>query len=215
LQRLSGNDIAAIERDPLPLWKTLWERFPDAQAELMLIRECGDGLPSFLRGESDPLSLIFPESPTATIEHYYHDSPTYRIYNLLAKRAIGEIVSRLPQGRIIRLLEIGGGTGGMTSYLLPVLPPQRVEYVFTDLAPLLVTQAEQKFRQYSFVQYRTLDIESDPIEQGFAAHSFDVILASDVLHATREHPMFDRCHAAKLGAVAGDCPLVGPRYRGR
>jgi acyl transferase domain-containing protein/NADPH:quinone reductase-like Zn-dependent oxidoreductase/SAM-dependent methyltransferase/acyl carrier protein len=186
LQRLSGNDIAAIERDPLPLWNTLWERFPDAQAELMLIRECGGRLPSFLRGESDPLSHVFPEGRSATIEHYYHDSPTYRIYNLLAKRAIGEIVRRLPEGRIIRVLEIGGGTGGMTSYVLPMLPPQRVEYVFTDLAPLQVRQAEQKFRQYSFIQYRTLDIESDPIKQGLAAHSFDVILASDLLHATRD-----------------------------
>src|SRR5260370_9983897 len=96
------------------------------------------------------------------------------------------MVSRIREGRIIRVLEIGGGTGGMTSYVLPVLTPQRGEYVFTDLAPLVVTQGEKKFWQYSFIQYRTLDLESDPIEQGFAAHSFDVILASDVLHATRD-----------------------------
>jgi acyl transferase domain-containing protein len=186
LQPLSEKDVASGDRDPLPLWRALWERFPDAQAELMLIRECGEALPSFLCGESDPLSLIFPDSPTATIEHYYSDSPTYRIYNLLVKAAIKEIARLLPEGRIIRLLEIGGGTGGMTSYVLPMLPSQRVQYFFTDLAPLAVTQAEQRFHEYSFVQYRTLDIDSDPIEQGFAANSFDVILASDVLHATRD-----------------------------
>jgi hypothetical protein len=62
LQPLSEKVVASSDRDPLALWKAMWEGFPDAQAELMLIRECGEALPSFLRGESDPLSLIFPDS---------------------------------------------------------------------------------------------------------------------------------------------------------
>jgi NADPH:quinone reductase-like Zn-dependent oxidoreductase/acyl carrier protein/SAM-dependent methyltransferase len=74
----------------------------------------------------------------------------------------------------------------MTSFVLPVLPEHCTEYVFTDVSPRFVTQAQHKFAQYAFVQFRTLDIERDPIEQGFDAHSFDVIVASDVLHATKD-----------------------------
>ena len=33
---------------------------------------------------------------------------------------------------------------------------------------------------------RSLDIERDPVEQGFDLHAFDVIIVSDVLHATRD-----------------------------
>ena len=36
------------------------------------------------------------------------------------------------------------------------------------------------------LQSRTLDIERDPLEQGFEPHSFDLIIASDVLHATSD-----------------------------
>ena len=40
--------------------------------------------------------------------------------------------------------------------------------------------------QYPFVRYQTLDIERDPSEQGFAPHQFDLVLAANVLHATRD-----------------------------
>ena len=52
--------------------------------------------------------------------------------------------------------------------------------------PRFTAHAQHKFAQYPFVQFRTLDIERDPLEQGFDAHSFDLIIASDVLHATKD-----------------------------
>ena len=73
----------------------------------------------------------------------------------------------------------------MTSFVLPVLPEHCTEYVFTDVSPRFTAHAQHKFAQFAFVQSRTLDIERDPLEQGFDPHSFDVIIASDVLHATR------------------------------
>ena len=74
----------------------------------------------------------------------------------------------------------------MTSFVLPVLPEHCTEYVFTDVSPRFTAHAQHKFARFPFVQSRTLDIERDPLEQGFDAHSFDVIIASDVLHATSD-----------------------------
>ena len=102
------------------------------------------------------------------------------------QKALGEIARRLPKGRALRILEIGGGTGGMTSFVLPVLPEHCTEYVFTDVSPRFTAHAQHKFARYPFLQSRTLDIERDPLEQGFDPHSFDVIIASDVLHATSD-----------------------------
>ena len=86
----------------------------------------------------------------------------------------------------MRILEIGGGTGGMTSFVLPVLPEHCTEYMFTDVSPHFIAHAQHKFARFAFLQSRTLDIERNPLEQGFDPHSFDVIIASDVLHATSD-----------------------------
>ncbi|MGA7487759.1 MAG: SDR family NAD(P)-dependent oxidoreductase [Xanthobacteraceae bacterium] len=185
LKELTADEVAATV-DPHGLWKTAWDEFPECQAELMLVRTCGERLPGVLRGEVDPLNLIFPEGALTTAETLYQDSPSFRLNNLLVQKAIAEIVRRLPKGKGLRILEIGGGTGGMTSFVLPLLPEHCTEYVFTDVSPRFTAHAQHKFAQFPFVQGRPLDVERDPLEQGFDANSFDVIIASDVLHATSD-----------------------------
>jgi malonyl CoA-acyl carrier protein transacylase len=173
-------------KEPHQSWKELLARYPAYQAEMMLLGRCGEKLAQVLRGEVDPLQLIFPEGSMTTSEHLYQDAPTFRIYNLLVQKAIGAALERLPYGRKVRILEIGAGTGSMTSYVLPKLPAKQTEYVFTDVTQLFATSAQQKFSDYPFIEYRVLDIETDPVSQGFEAHSFDLILAANVLHATRD-----------------------------
>jgi acyl transferase domain-containing protein/NADPH:quinone reductase-like Zn-dependent oxidoreductase/acyl carrier protein len=182
---LSPGELAG-EHDPDGLWKQVWHRHPGVQAELQMVRPCGTNLADVLRGRIDPLTLIFPEGSAANAEHLYQDSPSYRVYNLLVQQAIRDIAAAQPPGRTLRILEIGGGTGGLTAYVLPTLDPLKTHYTFTDIAPLLVSQAEQNFRSHRFVEYDTLDIEADPIAQGLERHGYDVVLASDVLHATAD-----------------------------
>jgi acyl transferase domain-containing protein/NADPH:quinone reductase-like Zn-dependent oxidoreductase/short-subunit dehydrogenase/ubiquinone/menaquinone biosynthesis C-methylase UbiE/acyl carrier protein len=183
LKELTADEIASTA-EPLHLWKAAWDEFPECQAELMLVRRCGENLPAVLRGEIDPLDLIFPEGALTSAEALYQDSPSFRVNNLLVQKAMAEIARRLPAGKALRVLEIGGGTGGMTSFVLPVLPEHCTEYVFTDISSRFTAHAQHKFARFPFVQCRPLDIERDPSEQGFEPHSFDVIIASDVLHAT-------------------------------
>jgi SAM-dependent methyltransferase len=59
-----------------------------------------------------------------------------------------------------------------------------MEYVFTDVSPLFTLRAEEKFKAFPFVSHRLLNIETDPSKQGFTPHSFDLVLAANVLHAT-------------------------------
>ncbi|PHH63653.1 hypothetical protein CDD81_5634 [Ophiocordyceps australis] len=89
----------------------------------------------------------------------------------------------------MRVLEIGAGTGSFTSNMLPALVDKRgtrmySKYIFTDISSAFFPAAGKKFNKYSGLEFQTLDITVDPAQQGFELGSYDVILASNVLHAT-------------------------------
>ena len=155
-------------------------------AELVLTVRCGPQLASVLRGAVNPAQLLFPNGSAALVERIYQESPAARFFNNLARQAVSGIVGALPSGRRLRVLEVGAGTGGTTATLLPEFANGQTEYVFTDVSPLFLENASEKFREYDFIDYRLLDLERDPLTQGFAAQAFDVIVAVNVLHATAD-----------------------------
>ncbi|KAM3115390.1 amino acid adenylation domain-containing protein [Phormidesmis sp. 146-33] len=89
------------------------------------------------------------------------------------------------QSEPLRILEVGAGIGSTTLHLLPVLPPDRTTYLFTDISSYFLQRARSRFAAYPFLQTGRLDLEQDPQEQGYELHTFDIVIASSVLHATR------------------------------
>jgi NADPH:quinone reductase-like Zn-dependent oxidoreductase/acyl carrier protein len=51
---------------------------------------------------------------------------------------------------------------------------------------MITAKAREKFRAVPFVRYGVLDVETPPGSQGFAPGSFDLVLAANVIHATRD-----------------------------
>ncbi len=187
--------------------QTLLDQYPNAVAELTLLNRCASQLSGVLRGTQDPVQLVFPEGDLTTATQLYQESTAAKVMNTLVQKAISKAIEKLPQQRGIRLLEIGAGTGGTTSYILPHLPPNQTEYVFTDIGALFTTKAQEKFRDYPFVSYQTLDIELDPINQGFKEHQYDVIIAANVIHATTSLKQ-TLSHVQKLLAPGGMLVLL-------
>ncbi|GAA6617367.1 SDR family NAD(P)-dependent oxidoreductase [Scytonema sp. NUACC26] len=173
-------------QDPQKQWSMLLERYPTAIAELTLLGRCGARLAEVLQGSCDPLQLLFPAGDATTAASLYQNSPAFAPMNVLVQKAISVLLERLPAQRGVRILEIGAGTGGTTSYILPHLSAHQTKYVYTDIGTLFATQAREKFRDYPFVEYRVLDIEKPPETQGFDLHQYDLILAANVLHATSD-----------------------------
>jgi acyl transferase domain-containing protein/NADPH:quinone reductase-like Zn-dependent oxidoreductase/acyl carrier protein len=175
--------------------------------EQQLLDRCGERLADVLRGKCDPLQLLFPNGDLSLLTQLYQDSPGAATTNALVQQAVIQIRDALPTGRSLRILELGAGTGGTTAHLLPQLDPQRIDYVFTDLSPLFLSQARAKFSAYDFVDYQLLDLERSPITQGFSPHSFDLVIAANVLHATQNlHQTLTHIH--QLLAIGGVVVLV-------
>lgn len=92
----------------------------------------------------------------------------------------------------LRVLEIGAGTGSVTATALRGLTTSSGPecdrlyslYTFTDISAGFFPAAQRRFKEYQGLEFKTLDITKDPIEQGFEAKSYDLIIASNVLHAT-------------------------------
>nr|ALQ32998.1 putative polyketide synthase [Fusarium sp. NRRL 52700] len=89
----------------------------------------------------------------------------------------------------LRVLEIGAGTGGSTAQLLEHLAPagkvQYSNYTFTDISSGFFVQAKQRFKEFPNMEFTTLDISKDLAEQGFDGCKYDLILATNVIHATK------------------------------
>ena len=101
--------------------------------------------------------------------------------------AVREVVANLPEGRRLRVIEIGAGTGSATEPILSELPPGRFDYAFTDISAGFFADAESRFAASGApIEYRALDIEADPAAQGFDPHGYDLVIAANVLHTTRD-----------------------------
>ncbi|KAJ5106839.1 hypothetical protein N7456_003514 [Penicillium angulare] len=89
----------------------------------------------------------------------------------------------------LRVLEIGAGTGGTTRKIISALTSSYGErlyssYTFTDISAGFLTGAKELLNGYEGIDYAVFDVSQDPIAQGFELEKYDLIVASNVVHAT-------------------------------
>ncbi|WP_406335968.1 SDR family NAD(P)-dependent oxidoreductase [Streptomyces sp. NBC_00203] len=182
-----GNGRWRVAEEPQPhrLFKEALLAFPAEAAPAQAYGVCGLHLADVLLGRADPLTLLFAE-PDALAARIYDSTPVmhhqYRTARLLLQTAL----AAWPEGRPLRVLEVGAGTGGLTAALLPHLPPERTHYTYTDVSSAFFPAAQVRFADHDFVHYRCLDLDTDPVAQGFTPASYDLVIAANVLHATRD-----------------------------
>ncbi|KAK7756278.1 putative secondary metabolism biosynthetic enzyme [Diatrype stigma] len=93
----------------------------------------------------------------------------------------------------LRVLQIGAGTASVTVPVLEQLGGRKGEtarfskWTSTDVSVDLLENAKTLLSDWEpRIEYQTLDIENDPIEQGFSEETYDVVLAVNALHATKD-----------------------------
>ncbi|HEV2130247.1 MAG TPA: acyltransferase domain-containing protein, partial [Longimicrobiaceae bacterium] len=82
--------------DAESLAHNLQTRYPPAANEIGILQRCGAALGETLRGERDPLDLLFPGGSLAEAEQMYRGSPLTREFNALVARSVGAVLKGLP-----------------------------------------------------------------------------------------------------------------------
>jgi pyochelin synthetase len=171
-------------------WRTVMadvaEIAPGERAVVDYFRLSLDMLAELLREEVDPVRLLFPEGRGDVAAILYEETLLNRWANAAVAVAAGALAEAVAApGRPLRVLEIGAGGGGTTAAVLSALSPYEVEYLYTDLSPFFLNLGRRRFGAYPHVSYRRFDLDQDLADQGLADNCFDLIVAGDVLHATR------------------------------
>ncbi|PWY81896.1 putative hybrid NRPS/PKS enzyme [Aspergillus heteromorphus CBS 117.55] len=147
--------------------------------DLRIMRAVGENIIPAIRRESTMLEAMMQDN---MLNDFYVTGLGMEEYLKNLTFAAKQIGHRHPS---MNVLEIGAGTGGATKSILRELGDAFASYTFTDISSGFFEKAMRTFKSYeSRMTFKTLDIEKDIIDQGYAPGSFDLIIASLVLHAT-------------------------------
>ncbi|OAG11208.1 ketoacyl-synt-domain-containing protein [Paraphaeosphaeria sporulosa] len=171
------------------LLSELLKKYPQHTSEMKLLHTTGHQLADCLSGSVDPISLIFRDaSARALLEDVYTNAPMFKAGTLLLAQYLSSVVARSGAGRKLKILELGGGTGGTTKEIVATLANltsgSELTYTFTDLSSSLVASARKKFSQWSFMRYSVLDIEKLPDPEHLG--QYDIIISTNCIHATHD-----------------------------
>ncbi|MDZ4286803.1 MAG: SDR family NAD(P)-dependent oxidoreductase, partial [Prosthecobacter sp.] len=139
-----------------------------------------------LRGEKDAVQVLFGGSNADLLDQFYGDGLFSSHWMAAITRMVQEAAAHLPEGRGLRILEVGAGTAGLAAYLLPLLQRGLHSYTFSDVSAGFFPPAAQKLAAFPEVEYKVFDLERPATEQGFEPDSFDLVLGTNVLHAVAD-----------------------------
>ncbi|MFJ7205988.1 amino acid adenylation domain-containing protein [Streptomyces sp. NPDC098789] len=178
-------------------WEAEFDRiataYPDIEPTVTLNRLFLQAYPQILRGEVGATEIMFPGSSMQLVQNFYKGNPLTDHFNLLVRetvrRALELRLEQLPDGASFEVVELGAGTGATSERVLPALEGHsgRVGYTFTDISPRFLDYGRERFAErYPFARFQILNLERGLAEQGFTPAAADLVLATNVVHATSD-----------------------------
>lgn len=151
---------------------------------VQMVDRIGENLSNIFTRKVEPLQIM----TEGDLLYTFYRGAFGTSFNSNVAEYVGMIADKNPG---LEILEIGAGTGGTTYHVLERLrnddgTSKAKRYFFTDISPGFLAKAQERFsKDERIMEFGTLNIENDPLGQGFQPESFDLIVCANVLHATK------------------------------
>ncbi|OGE53444.1 hypothetical protein PENARI_c008G05255 [Penicillium arizonense] len=183
---LPYREFQQVAQNPA-LKEAIGKEIESHSAEGAITARMGRNIAKIIRQEIDPLHLMFGKDDL--MEQVYKEG--LHLYNL-PQHLQSHLTLLRHHHSDLSILEIGGGTGSFTAEVLTVLSPDPekskgsvASYTFTDISSGFFERAKQRFQPWAdIMKFQSLNIESDPVDQGLQLGTYDLIFAGNVIHAT-------------------------------
>ncbi|KAH8668644.1 fatty acid synthase S-acetyltransferase [Xylariales sp. PMI_506] len=177
-------DALALDSSYIAALETKLERnFPESQMQIAVGRVLGQ----IMDGSVDPLELL--------LHHSIESNPRHQMtgWNIGVSYLTNYIDLIAHKDSDLTILEVAAGTGDATASILGALLRQgdaddgiiRFErYDCTDISATNTDIAKERLAKVSDrMRFTTLNINHDPVKQGFQSGMYDLVIASNCLHA--------------------------------
>ncbi|KAI0197529.1 putative polyketide synthase [Astrocystis sublimbata] len=159
--------------------ESLTKSFAEKNEYLRSIVTFGENLVQFARGQDELDELSYESRLPDNIYTHTYGLQEYNIY------FAGVVEQLVHKTRQMQILEVGAGAGSATQAIISRIGDNFGSYTYTDLSPAFFAEAHTLFSEQSdkFV-FKAYDIEQDASTQGLHENAYDLVVVSNVLHAT-------------------------------
>lgn len=190
LFRFASHMLDLAASGELAYWDSSWDAdtvatLIEAQGEeaetidFRLVNTMGSNLADIAKGLKSGIELGMEDNLLAQV---YEEGLGWPACTEYLARTVKQIVHRYPH---MNILEVGAGTGGATKSIHREIGSSFGSYTFTDISSGFFEAARDALvDQGDRTTFKVLDLSKDPTDQGFKEESYDLIVASMVLHAT-------------------------------
>ncbi|MCR8993899.1 SDR family NAD(P)-dependent oxidoreductase [Brevibacillus laterosporus] len=172
--------------------KQEWLANEDMRAQIIVVDKMMRALSDILLGKVRSTDILFPNSSMELVEGVYKNNSLSDYYNeLLADMVVAYVQERIKEDSSvqIRILEIGAGTGGTSAMVFAKLKPYQAyigQYCYTDVSKSFLLHAERTYaKQNPYVTFQIFDVEKSLVQQGIPVGEYDIVIAANALHATK------------------------------
>ncbi|MCR8987466.1 SDR family NAD(P)-dependent oxidoreductase [Brevibacillus laterosporus] len=171
-----------------------WLKDDNLKSQVVLVETMLSALPDILTGKQPATDIMFPQSSMTLVEGIYKHNLLADYFNdVLAEKIVAFMQERINHSNVtsksIRILEIGAGTGGTSARVLPRLKPYQEyieEYCYTDLSLAFLRHGEKEYGpEYPFASFKIFNIEQPVATQDIDPNGYDLVIATNVVHATK------------------------------